>query len=910
MRLLFLEDSPADAELIVYRIQKEGIDLNWIRVDTREDFLAALAGRPDLILADYSLPTFSGLEAIRLLKDLGSDIPVILVSGTVGEDVAVEAMRDGAFDYLLKGKLTRLVPSIRNALEEKRLRDEARAAEAALRESEQRLAGILDIAAEAIISAGEDQQITIFNQGAEQIFGYRAEEVLGRPFDMLIPARFIEIHKLHVQDFLESPENARRMGERLEIFGRRKDGSEFPAEASISKLRMGRETISTVILRDVTERKQALEAAQRSEGRFRNLFENSPVSIWEEDFSAVKSYLDELKRGGVSDLEAYLENHAKAVLDCVRLVIIIDVNQAALQMHKAKSKAELLNGLERTLMADSLEAFKKELLTIANGGQSLTVDVGVRALDGERRDASLNWMVAPTHEADYSRVLVSLTDITERKRRERELEAIASVNAALRTAGRLDELLERLLDRALALVKCETGSIWLYNPAKAMVELAIHQGWGDNPAVSAVRLGQGIPGFVVKSGELILSRDLRNDPRVVAEARVNIPEGIGGACIPLHAAENVVGALFVNVELPREFSADDLRVLNALAEIGGSAIHRARLHEQTKKQLERMGALRSIDMAISGSIDLRLSLNIVLEQVLAQLGVDAASVLLLQPGSSRLTYFAGRGFRAHAVESTNLRVGEGHAGRAALEKQIVHIEDLASTGEEFARIDLLKLEEFVSYFAIPLIAKGEIKGILEIFHRGALHTDMEWLSFLDSLGWQTAVAVDNALLFEAMQRSNFSLAIAYDATIEGWSRALDLRDKETEGHTQRVTEMTLELARAMGFNEAELVNIRRGALLHDIGKMGVPDNILLKADKLTDEEWEIMKRHPQLAYEMLQPIAYLKDALDIPYCHHEKWDGTGYPRGLSGKQIPLAARLFAVVDVWDALTSDRPYREA
>ncbi len=150
---------------------------------------------------------------------------------------------------------------------------------------------------------------------------------------------------------------------------------------------------------------------------------------------------------------------------------------------------------------------------------------------------------------------------------------------------------------------------------------------------------------------------------------------------------------------------------------------------------------------------------------------------------------------------------------------------------------------------------------------------------------------------------------AYDTTIEGWSHALDLRDKETEGHTQRVTEMALKLARAAGITETELVHVRRGALLHDIGKMGVPDHILLKPDKLTDEEWVAMRKHPTFAFELLSPIAYLRPALDIPHCHHEKWDGSGYPRGLKGEQIPLAARLFAIIDVWDALRSDRPYRQ-
>jgi len=161
-----------------------------------------------------------------------------------------------------------------------------------------------------------------------------------------------------------------------------------------------------------------------------------------------------------------------------------------------------------------------------------------------------------------------------------------------------------------------------------------------------------------------------------------------------------------------------------------------------------------------------------------------------------------------------------------------------------------------------------------------------------------------------LQQAHAQLLTAYEATIEGWSHAMDLRDHETEGHSQRVMEVTVKLAQAYGLDDEMIHHIRRGALLHDMGKIGVPDAILHKPDKLTDDEWKIMRKHPQLAYNMLYPIEYLRPALDIPYCHHEKWDGTGYPRQLKNTEIPLAARLFAVVDVWDAVTSDRPYRPA
>lgn len=288
--------------------------------------------------------------------------------------------------------------------------------------------------------------------------------------------------------------------------------------------------------------------------------------------------------------------------------------------------------------------------------------------------------------------------------------------------------------------------------------------------------------------------------------------------------------------------------------------------------------------------------------------VDAADVLLLDPYMQTLEFAAGQGFRTNAIQNSSLQLGEGIAGRALLERRIVHVPDLSAAGDQFVRTALLQSENFNVYYGLPLVAKGQLKGVLEIFNRLPLDPDPEWLDYLKTLAGQAAIAIDNAQLFENMQRSNSELVMAYDATIAGWSHAMDLRDKETEGHTRRVTQLTLRLAERMGVSKQEMIHIRRGALLHDIGKLGVPDQILLKPGKLTDEEWDLMRQHPTYAYEMLNTIHYLRPALDIPYYHHEKWDGTGYPQGLKGEQIPLAARIFAVVDVWDALHSDRPYR--
>lgn len=339
-------------------------------------------------------------------------------------------------------------------------------------------------------------------------------------------------------------------------------------------------------------------------------------------------------------------------------------------------------------------------------------------------------------------------------------------------------------------------------------------------------------------------------------------------------------------------------------------MERKQAEQQNKEQFEQLKALHKIDNAINACFELGIILKVLLEQVITHLRVDAAAVLLINPSLLTLRYAAGSGFRTRAIERTEVRIGSSAAGRVAIERRTLQFTELPVSQADKNFLALWEQEGFKKYVGAPLIAKGQVKGVLEIYHRNPLELEPEQVGFLETLGGQAAIAIDNSQLFERMQNANFDLILAYDATIEGWSRAMDMRDKETEGHTQQVTELTLKLAARMGVSEQEQIHIRRGALLHDIGKLGVPDHVLLKPGPLTDEEWVIMRQHPVHAFNMLMPIAYLRPALDIPYCHHEKWDGTGYPRGLKGEQIPFPARIFAVVDVWDALRSDRPYRKA
>ena len=347
-------------------------------------------------------------------------------------------------------------------------------------------------------------------------------------------------------------------------------------------------------------------------------------------------------------------------------------------------------------------------------------------------------------------------------------------------------------------------------------------------------------------------------------------------------------------------------------------LERGRAERRIGEQLERQRALTAIEGAITSSLDLSLTLNVFIEQVMSQLRVDAAAVLLYDPAPQELTFAAERGFRSNRIKKVTVRAGQSLAGTVIERREHLIIRDfetedaglLMPTGYSFKNAFLVREEGFRAYAGVPLLVKGEVKGLIEIFHRRPFTPDGEWLDFLEALTHQAAIAIDNAGMYEQLQRSHKEIVLAYEMTIEGWARALDIRDNETHGHSRRVTNLTVQTAEAMGINNGSLTNIRRGALLHDIGKLGVPDSILLKPGKLTDEEMALMKRHPEIAFDILSPIPFLREALDIPYLHHEKWDGSGYPRGLRGEDIPVPSRIFAVIDVWDALLSDRPYRPA
>ena len=324
---------------------------------------------------------------------------------------------------------------------------------------------------------------------------------------------------------------------------------------------------------------------------------------------------------------------------------------------------------------------------------------------------------------------------------------------------------------------------------------------------------------------------------------------------------------------------------------------------RVRKEMEQR-AIATVATSLRAAEDRSEMVSMILDQVESLLKAKGVALAMYDEAAGDVVFESARGEWTEVI-GRRTSVTEGLTGQV-FETGAIYVNNDVQEAEKLLWPSVLSRTPAIA--GVPLIVGKVTIGVLWMGRSGQISQDDTVV--LTAIGEMIASALRRLTLNDALQRSHHELTEAYDGTLEGWARALELRDNDTEGHTRRVADMTAQLGRTVGCNHEETIQLRRGALLHDIGKMAIPDRILNKPGPLDDEEWKIMRRHPEYAFDMLSRVAYLRPALDVPYCHHEKWDGSGYPRGLASEEIPFAARIFAVIDVWDALRSDRPYRKA
>ena len=878
-----------------------------IRLAGEEKFQAALI--------DLKLTDIPGLDVLKALKENSPDTECIILTGFASTETAIQAVNLGAYSYVQKPyDIDQLLLTINRALEKKETR-------LALSNAENRYRQLYEGVFDGILETNLEGKILDFNPAFLKILKYSPEELRSLLFQDITPKRFQDIEQQIVKQILKRGYSDLYEKEYID-----KDGKLVPVEINgyLTRDQIGKSTGMWGFVRDISERKNSEEKLRRQLQEVTVLHEISSAGI---EADSIDNLIERATRIlGESIFSDYFgfnlydkQKHWLYPHPSYR-------GMAAEQLLAGSSANSGITGRAFTTGEPQLvkdvtkdndylmfrDATRSEIaIPIKISGDIFGV-INAESIEANHfKQDDLKLLIAIANQLATTIEKIQLQE----KQLQRTKEITALYETALTTSSILDtkSLYKKLYNQIKKLFPLDVFLIARSESIDESIEIAFAME-EDKPLIELV--GQkfakndgGLLEWMIQNKKSFLSADVSIDTLPVDSPPSGKPTRawLGVALIVKGYA---IGGISVQSFEPNVYNENHQRLLESMAAQIAIALDNTRLLEQTQEQLNRLAALHDIDLVINSSLDLRVTLNILLDQVVDKLTIDAASVLLFNPRTQMLEYTAGRGFRTHSIEHYSLRMGEGISGQAAMERHLIQALNLDELDDSLAYANIMHEEGFTSYFSVPLIAKGQVKGVLDVFNRKLLNPDQDWFNFLETLGGQAAIAIDNTTLLEDLHRTNVELTLAYDTTLEGWSKALDMRDKETEGHTQRVTELTVLIAQQMGIPEEDIIHIRRGALLHDIGKMGIPDRILLKPGPLDEEEWRIMKNHSSLAYNLLFPITYLRPALDVPLYHHEKFDGSGYPNGLKGEQIPLAARIFAVVDVWDALISDRPYRPA
>ncbi len=417
------------------------------------------------------------------------------------------------------------------------------------------------------------------------------------------------------------------------------------------------------------------------------------------------------------------------------------------------------------------------------------------------------------------------------------------------------------------------------------------------------RSGKGMIGAVIATGYPIRSLDLPADPRYV-ETYPGIRYGIYAPIVIEERTEGAVGVESASYA----FTESDLQLLSSIGEIVAMAVKSVRLIEVLRERVSWLEVLHNVNQQIGIETKPEELYQILVDKAVEATGAEAAAMLIFNPSNSLLELRASSGW-LNRVFQEPMGSTEGISGKI-FTTGATHLSSFLRRDPLLAARNRHLVPPGKANIGVPVIAEGTIIGVFHITLKAPVSFNREFIELVEIFGSYAGIIIGRMQRIDALRNTERQLQTAYDETLEGWARAIGIRDDETLMHTERVAKIAEALGRSFGLGARELENLHRGALLHDVGKIGIPDYILLKPGALNEEERNIMQTHASFGYELLKPIKYLEEALVVPYCHHERWDGAGYPRQLKGDEIPFLARIFAIADVYDAMTSNRPYRAA
>jgi len=497
-------------------------------------------------------------------------------------------------------------------------------------------------------------------------------------------------------------------------------------------------------------------------------------------------------------------------------------------------------------------------------------------------------------------------------------EALQKITQLINLASNFEQVLDEVMRLTIELVNAQAGVIILIDPTTG--ELSSHITIGGRPREELGeepkwKLNKGVMGAILKVGEPAIIPDASEYPIF----RDEISKAVGctvvnALCVPLKRKGETLGVLEVfNKKLSREelkegdkgvapFTAEDQKLIVSLSNEIVMVIENAMLFNERERKVVELDNLLKATEAIASAMQLDPLLDMIMELGMNVMDAEGCSVLLVDEKEKKLQFVAASGAKKEEVKKLSLDMGEGVAGWVAQNDQPLLIEDVSKDSRFSKKVDETLEQETKSLICVPLKVKERTIGVMEVINKKDDRTFNERdMVLFKPLSAQAAVAIERARLYEDLEDM-------YISTVKSLAAAIDAKDPYTRGHSERVTRFSMLIAKELGLEDKTQRDVQLCGLLHDVGKIGVPISVLRKKDKLTDEDWKHIRRHPVLGAEIISPITQLKELIPSIRHHHERYDGKGYPDKLKGEDIPLISRILAVADTFDALTSERPYR--